>query len=161
APDALGVEDGAGCAAGGAGVVRSGALYCVGSATIRKYSFAVWPSSLSSSEEFLPGRSTSIELLPCLVTAASDTPWPLTRLRMICSAVSMSPADGVPPWAVITMVVPPARSMPSWGVRCPVPIMVPTSAMMTAASAVRGVQGLVLRFRDRGAFDPAKEIIRL
>ncbi|GAA1955792.1 hypothetical protein GCM10009838_09400 [Catenulispora subtropica] len=63
--------------------------------------------------------------------------------------------------AVIVMVVPPARSIPSCGERCPVPIMVPPSTMIKAASTVRGVHGLILRFRDRGAFDPAKGFVRL
>ena len=67
----------------------------------------------------LPGTWTTISLLPCVVTSASETPEPLTRsLMMLAAWLRLSLLTF--PEAVSVICVPPSRSRPSAGFQVPI-----------------------------------------
>ena len=68
-----------------------------------------------------PGTWTTISLLPWVVTAASETPEPLTRLSMMFAAsLRLSLVTFWPSLAVNVIWVPPSRSSPSAGFQVPI-----------------------------------------
>ena len=68
--------------------------------------------------EVSPGISTTMYLLPCVVTSASVTPEPLTRWSMMAAASLRLSFVGLPD-AIIVIRVPPLRSRPRAGFQVP------------------------------------------
>src|SRR4051794_29056145 len=131
---ALPKPTGARCAAGALGVAAADGEVTPGAApdaaepepqgaeeshaTMRKRSCA-WRCTVSTSSWlFLPGISTTIRLLPWVVTLASATPEPLTRWSMMPRASSRFSLLGLPS-AISVIRVPPCRSSPSSGFQLP------------------------------------------
>ncbi len=91
-------------------------------ATSRNRSCAVSPILDARFSSGLPGISTMMMSFPCVLTSASATPAPLTRLLMMLTAwsrfslLTSPPADG---FACKVMRWPPARSRPRRGFQLP------------------------------------------
>ena len=138
------------------------------SSTLRKLILAVLPTLSLRSFSFFPG--TSIRMVepapvPCRVTLDSATPSPSTRWRMMLTAWSTASSVTVPcsPGGTVGLrvrLVPPARSMPSFGEWLPLTTIQPNSATtikaMTASArpgrdgGVGAAKLSVLLIVDRG-----------
>ncbi len=91
--------------------------------TGRMNSRAVWPR-LRASLPSVPG-TVMTRLSPSITTSEPDTPRPLTRALMICSAWFSASRVGLEPSgvrAVSVTRVPPCRSIPSFGLACLLPV---------------------------------------
>ncbi len=96
----------------------------------------------------LPGISTTMMSLPWVLTDASETPSPLTREVMICTAW-FSLALVTPPLSAVAcrvIRVPPRRSSPRRGFQFPSAAAAPNRIQMTAMkmSMVRTGRGLLV-----------------
>ena len=93
-------------------------VVCGTCATSRKRSRA-WRITVSTRLLWVePGTWTTISLLPCVVTSASETPEPLTRASMM-SAAWLRLSLLTLPSAISVIWVPPSRSSPSAGFQVP------------------------------------------
>ena len=102
----------------GAADVAHGPGFWLVQATVRKRSWA-WRLTVSTRLfDVGPGISTTMYLLPCVVTSASATPDPLTRWSMM-PAASLRLLEVGLPFAVRVIRVPPLRSRPSSGFQLP------------------------------------------
>ncbi len=128
-------------------------------ATVRNRSCACRFTRSTSSLSVLPGTSTTMYLLPCVVTSASETPLALTRWSMMSAAsVRLSLVTSLPE-AVSVIRVPPSRSSPSAGFQVPPmatrPKMIATAMKNTTrvrpGRAVLRAMSVLLRAVDDGA----------
>ena len=108
-----------GCSAGSSpGSTAAGAASSAN--TLRKYSWAVWPTISTSSSAWTFGTETTIWRSPLVGTSVSPTPIESTRCWMIVRAssrlVGSTDPSPVTLEAVSVIVVPPRRSRPSLGV---------------------------------------------
>ncbi len=111
-------------------LVGSGAT---SASTGRKRSSAVLPTTRRAlSRSFTPGRSTTI-WLPSRFTSVSATPRPLTRLRMMSTALSSTAL----PWDLTgssRTSMPPCRSSPSTGRDPPATVTTKVPTMSTTTT---------------------------
>ena len=111
-------------------------------ATTRNRSCACRFTVSTRSRRLWPGISTTMYWLPSVVTSASETPEPLTRLSMMSAASRSDSAVTSLPVAARRIRVPPSRSSPSAGFHVPPSATSPYSTATEMKKIVRVRAGL-------------------